>query len=204
MRERTETAEKMARIRAIVSDIDGCLTDGSIFYGPEGDCLKVFHVHDNLGLQMVRAIGWPVAVITARHSPMVERWAAEQQIDKVFQGATSKVPCLDECLAEWQLPAEAVAYLGDDIWDLAAMARCGLTATPADAVLAARERADVVLGRNGGRGAMRELIDRILEVQNRTREAWDAWYATKGVRETASFLGPADAGGERIGFRHTS
>lgn len=201
MRETSEIAEKMQGIKAVATDVDGCVTSGAIYYGHGGDELKVFHTHDNLGIQLVRSIGWPVAAITARESPMVAHWAAEQGVDSLFQAARSKVPCLEQFCAEHKLELSQVAYLGDDVWDLPAMAVCGLTACPADGNLTVRNQADLVLSLPGGRGALREYVERILRAQGRDHEALCAWYRRMGV-EDLSFLGDDDGcDGHKIGFR---
>jgi len=202
MRETTEIADKIQGIKALATDIDGCVTSGAIYFGHQGDELKVFHTHDQVGIQLLRSLGWPVAVITARNSPMVAHWAAEQGVEGLYQGARSKVPCLEDFCAKHQLALSEVAYLGDDIWDLPAMHVCGLTACPADGNLLIRTEADLVLQLPGGRGALRELVDRILQVQGRQREALCAWYQRMGVADL-SFLGDEEPGcsGPKIGFR---
>ncbi|MBI2298429.1 MAG: hypothetical protein HYU66_05655 [Armatimonadetes bacterium] len=201
-REQADVAAKMARIRALVTDVDGAVTDGSLYFGAEGESLKVFHVHDSVGVQLARAAGWPVAVITARNTPMTAQWAAELNVERLFQGARSKIPCLEQFAGEFGVQLDEIAYLGDDIWDLAAMEQVGLSAAPADALVPVRQKVDLVLELGGGAGALRELIDRILECQGRTRAVWDAWYATNGVADTAGFLGPGEEEtGPKIGFR---
>jgi 3-deoxy-D-manno-octulosonate 8-phosphate phosphatase (KDO 8-P phosphatase) len=149
--------------------VDGVLTDGSLYYGADGESLKRFDVKDGHGLVMARMVGLPTALLTARTSAIVEHRAHELKLAAVLQGRRYKRPALDELLEQMGVPAEACAYMGDDVNDVPAMGRVGLPACPADAVLEARQQALFVSQFPGGRGAVRELVELCLKASGR----WD-------------------------------
>lgn len=157
-------------IRLIAFDVDGVLTDGTIYYGPDGDALKGFSARDGMGISLARAAGIRTAVITGRKSAMVEKRAADLHIDYIIQNASTK---LDEvmkiCKAE-QITLENVAYMGDDLNDIAVISKVGLGAAPADACQEAKDASAFVAAAAGGHGALREWIEAILKQQNQ----WDA------------------------------
>lgn len=152
------------KIRYLVMDVDGTLTDGKIYMGPEGELCKAFHVRDGLGIRelAVREGILPV-ILTGRRSDILRCRCRELGIELVFQGAEHKEETLGLITDRlWQ-----IAYIGDDINDLAAMKLVkkagGLTGCPADAVRAVRKTADYVSDRGGGEGAVRDFIEWILE-----------------------------------------
>jgi 3-deoxy-D-manno-octulosonate 8-phosphate phosphatase (KDO 8-P phosphatase) len=149
-------------IRLLVLDVDGVLTDGRLYYGPRGEALKVFHVHDGQGLVQLQRAGVAVAVISGRRSPMVSTRCRELGIRHVFQGASDKLPVLERLLRRLRLTAAECACVGDDLPDLPLIERVGLSYAVADAVPAVRRRADRVTRARGGRGAVREVCEQLL------------------------------------------
>ncbi len=201
MRETSARREKMLPIAAVACDLDGVLTNGLLPYGPDGDCLKSFGTHDNVGFRLAAAAGWPTAVITARRSAMTERWAADLKLPELHQGVTDKAACLTEFAAAHQLELRQIAFVGDDLLDLPAMLAAGLGVAPADAVLVVRRKADLVLDSPGGRGALRELVDRLIEAQGRTTEVLGAYYAAQRVEfDPAVIEEVTEQAATRIGF----
>lgn len=164
-----EVEERARAIRAFVLDVDGVLTDGRLYYFEDGSEAKVMHVRDGLGLQLVRAAGLGVAIISGRASPIIERRAAELGIEIVLQGIKDKVAAFDEVLTQLGVTDDLVAYIGDDLPDLPLLSRAGLSFAPADAASEVRTSVDVVLRSNGGHGAVREACERLLK----SRGAWD-------------------------------
>ncbi len=154
-------------VELLVLDVDGVLTDGGLYYGPQGEALKRFHVQDGHGIALARKAGLQVAILTARTSQIVERRAGELGIAPVFQGRKDKVAGFEALLAETGLGADRVAYMGDDLNDLGVLARVRLSACPADACPEVCERAHVVVSTAGGSGAVRELIEFILKAQGK-------------------------------------
>jgi 3-deoxy-D-manno-octulosonate 8-phosphate phosphatase (KDO 8-P phosphatase) len=169
--------ERAAQIQLVVFDVDGVLTDGGLWYGDAGETVKRFDVKDGHAMVLARLVGLPVALLTARTSKLVEVRAAELKLAKVFQGRREKGPAFDELCAEFGLPPSSVAYMGDDLNDLAPLARAGLAACPLDAVPEVRAVAHVVSTRPGGHGAARELLELVLKATHR----WDKVLAEAGV-----------------------
>ena len=153
------------RIRLLVLDVDGVLTDGRLWYGPEGETLKVFHVRDGAGIRQLQGAGIPVAVISGRASAALERRCAELGIRHLRQGADNKVAALRELLAETGLSAAACACVVDDTPDLPLMAIVGLPIAVADAHPDVIAAARYVTRAVGGAGAVREVCDLLLETR---------------------------------------
>lgn len=162
-----DVLERAARVRLAVFDVDGVLTDGRLWYRDDGREMKGFHVRDGLGLKRLLANGIEVAILTARLSPIVTERTAELGIAHVYQGQDDKRACLERLLHALDLDAEAAAYTGDDLPDLAPMRRVGLAIAVADAHAAVRERAHWTTALGGGRGAVREVCDLILTASGR-------------------------------------
>ncbi|MBK6961908.1 MAG: HAD-IIIA family hydrolase [Gammaproteobacteria bacterium] len=159
------------RIRLAVFDVDGVLTDGKLFYGADGGEYKAFHVRDGLGIKLLQRAGMQVAIITGRNSPSVTRRATELGINHLIQGREDKLEALRELLAthfpEWGEDLAGVAYMGDDLPDLAAICAVGLGMTVADACPAVLDKARWRTTRPGGAGAAREAAEFILRAQQR-------------------------------------
>lgn len=164
-----ELLERARKVRLLVLDVDGVLTDGGLYYGPEGEAFKRFDVKDGHALVMARLVGLPTALLTGRTSQIVEQRARELKLAAVLQGRRYKRPALEELLGQLGIPAEACAYMGDDVNDVPAMGQVGLPACPADAVLEVRQQALFVSQYRGGRGAVRELVELCLKASGR----WD-------------------------------
>jgi len=157
-------------IQLIVSDVDGVWTDGRIIYLGESREIKEFNVRDGLAVKLAQKAGILVALLTSRRSPAVERRARELGIQELRQGAANKLEELARLSQKLNVPMAATVYLGDDLPDLAPMMRCGLSAAPSDAVAEVLQAAQWKLDARGGRGAFRELVERLL----RERGEWDS------------------------------
>ncbi len=162
-------------VELIVLDVDGCLTDGRIVYSAEGDELKAFDVKDGLAIASWIRLGKRAAIITGRRSKIVERRAGELGITHLYQGVRSKGEKLEALLEELGLDTEQVAVIGDDLNDGPMLQRAGRSYAPADAVEKIRERVDKVLEASGGRGAVREMIEDLLEREGRMEEFLALW-----------------------------
>jgi 3-deoxy-D-manno-octulosonate 8-phosphate phosphatase (KDO 8-P phosphatase) len=158
-------APRAARIRLLVLDVDGVLTDGGLLYGPSGEEAKRFHVHDGLALVAARRAGLEVAVLSSRASPAVTRRMAELGVSLVHQGVADKAAALDALREGLGLRAAEVAVMGDDLPDLAAMDRAGLALAPANAVTEVKRAAHWVARRRGGEGAVREAVEMLLKAR---------------------------------------
>lgn len=164
-----ELTSRAARVRLLIFDVDGVLTDGGLYYGANGELMKRFDVKDGHALVMARLTGLPAAIITARTSSIVEVRGRELGLAAVFQGRRDKGAALDELLQQLGVSPEACAYMGDDHNDLAPLSRVGLAACPADAVPEVRQEVHFVTQSPGGRGAARELVELCLKASGR----WD-------------------------------
>ena len=152
----------LKRIRALVLDVDGVLTDGGMYYGPAGEGLKRFHVKDGMGLRLVLEAGIAVALISGEASEILRRRAEKLRIPDVFVGVEDKLKTLQGFLAARKIALEDVAYVGDDVNDLPPMGKVGLPVAVADAVPPVRKAARWVTSRRGGDAAVREVCDAIL------------------------------------------
>ena len=160
-------------IRLIVSDVDGVWTDGRIIYTSattETRETKEFNVRDGLAVKLAQRVGVTVALLTSRRSIALERRARELGIVELHQGATNKLEALERLAAKLTIRLDQILYVGDDLPDLAPMLATGLSAAPADAAPEVRRAAKWQLTTDGGRGAFRELVERLL----RERGDWEA------------------------------
>lgn len=155
----------LARIELVVFDVDGVLTDGSLYFGARGEALKVFHVRDGHGIKLLAASGVTVAVVSGRRSAAVSRRMRELGVKHVVQGCADKVDALRALCAKLDIAATASACLVDDTPDLPLMTAVGFAAAVADAHPLVRAAAHWVARRDGGRGAARELCDALLRAR---------------------------------------
>jgi len=162
---RPPAASRLAAVRLVAMDVDGVLTDGGIWYTDGGEELKRFDVRDGQGLVLLRDAGVITAVVTRRHSEIVERRARELGIVEVHQDAVDKAAVVRGILARHGVRAADACYVGDDIGDLPAMALIGLPVAVADAVPAVRKAALYITRARAGFGAIRELCDLILSAK---------------------------------------
>ena len=154
------------KMKMLVMDVDGTLTDGHIYVSAEGEMMKAFHVQDGYGIaHILPQLGITPVIITGRSSAIVQKRAAELKISHLHQGIGDKLSKLQEVAAQLGAAAEEIAYIGDDVNDLDCIRLCGCTACPADAVPEVLEAVDYVCKREGGRGAVREFIDSVVRIQ---------------------------------------
>ncbi len=170
--------ERAARIRLVVLDVDGVLTDGSIWTGENGESVKRFFTRDGLGIKMLQAAGIPVAILTGRNSKQTAARAKELGIESVMQGKLFKTDAWHEILNAHGVTEEECAYMGDDVPDLPVLMATGLATAPADAVDEIRTRVHWVSDKKGGNGAVRSLAELILKSQGK----WDDLVQKRYVR----------------------
>lgn len=147
------------RIRMLVMDVDGTLTDGRIYIGPDGEMMKAFDVKDGYGIVHLKKYGIIPIVITGRTSAIVENRMKELQIEDYYQGINDKLEKLKQIADEYGIRPEEIAYIGDDLNDLQCMSFCGISGCPGDALPEIKSRVKYVCKNDGGRGAVREFID---------------------------------------------
>ncbi len=168
--------EAASRIKLLIVDVDGVLTDGRIILDDEGNEFKCFHVRDGHGIKLLLRAGIEVAIITGRESEVVRRRAAELGIREVRQRSKVKLVDYESIVSKRGLSDEQVAYVGDDIVDLPVLRRVGLPATVADAEDYVKEAVLLVTERPGGRGAVREVADLLLRAGGKWDEVTKRYY----------------------------
>ncbi len=158
--------QKAAKIKWFFCDIDGTLTDGGVYYSPEGELLKRFSLRDGTGFFLLRQCGIKVGFITTENSPIVEQRAKKLKIDKCIFGTHRKVEAMKDFLAAEGLTMDNVAFIGDELNDVKLLRACGLSFAVGDADHRAKEAADIVCEKTGGHGAFREAVERLLGLKD--------------------------------------
>lgn len=168
-----EVIRKAKQIQLLVTDVDGVLTDGRLYFGNSGEELKAFSILDGLGIKLLRDSGIDTAIITGRRSELVARRARELNITRIYQGREDKRQALEEICADLKLPLSAVAYVGDDLPDLAAIRAAGLGVAVANAHPFVAQHADWQTSSAGGSGAVRETCELIMKAQGTLNASWE-------------------------------
>ena len=169
--------ERARRVRAIVLDVDGVLTDAGLYFSARGETLKRFSARDGFAIKLAQGEGIPVAILSGRVSAPLRSRLAALDIDErlVIQGSSEKGAGLRELCERMGIGSDAVAFMGDDLPDLPALAAAGLSACPSDAVPDVRQRCHVVCSAAGGGGAVRELVEVVLTARGRWQEIIESW-----------------------------
>ena len=152
-------------VDAVVFDVDGCLTDGALHYGVDGENTKVFHARDGMGMAMLRDSGIRMAVVSGRASPIIEARLVELGVSVFKYRRMDKRRAIEELVEEWDLPASRMAAIGDDLVDVPMLRAVGFAIAPADADDRVQAVAHRVSSRPGGRGAVRELAELVLRAR---------------------------------------
>ena len=172
-----DARERAGVLKLMIFDVDGVLTDGTLYLGDSGEEIKAFNTLDGHGLKMLRESGVAVAILTARRSRVVELRAKELGIELLRQGAQDKRAAFDEMLHGQRIEAEAAGYMGDDVVDLPVLRRCGFAASVPGAPEAVQARVHYVAAAPGGRGAVREVCEFIMRAQGTFERALEAYLA---------------------------
>jgi 3-deoxy-D-manno-octulosonate 8-phosphate phosphatase (KDO 8-P phosphatase) len=168
MRKSRQSLEaKAKKIKLLLLDVDGVLTNGTIILDNQGNELKAFHVRDGHGIKLAQRAGIVIGIITGRKSEVVNIRARELGIEEVFQGAFKKIEVYESLLAKYGFRDGEVAYIGDDVVDVDIFKRAGLAVTVSDADPAVKPYADMITETEGGRGAVREFINLLLKSQGK-------------------------------------
>jgi len=158
----TKISEKCRKIKVVLTDVDGVLTDGGMYYTKEGDIMKKFHTRDGMGVTLLRKKSIPTIIITKEKTPMVKKWATRMKA-KLYDGVVEKKSIISVIKNEFKIKAEEIAYVGDDINDVELLKKVGFSAVPKDGIQDAKRTCDYICKKNGGEGAFREIVDLILE-----------------------------------------
>lgn len=157
--------EHLRKIKVVAMDVDGVLTDGRIIVDSNGIETKNFDVQDGFGIVFLKKCGIKTAIISARESGITTYRAKDLKVDKAYVGVYPKLSAYENMLEEFKVIDEEVCFIGDDLADLVVMRRCGIAAAVANAVFEIKQAADYVTDRHGGHGAVREVIEMILQAQ---------------------------------------
>lgn len=172
----SDVLARAAKIRLLICDVDGVLTDGRLYFTPDGHELKSFHARDGHGLKLLQRTGVKAAVISGRSSPAVALRMSSLGIEHVFQGRENKLEPFQELLGRLDLKAEQAAFVGDDVLDLPLLRRVGLAVAVADAHFTLRETVHWVTAQPGGLGAVREVCDLIMLAQGRLQGIIESYH----------------------------
>lgn len=172
--------DKAAKIKLLVFDVDGVLTDGRLIVGDDGQEYKSFFSKDGLGIKMLLKTGVEVAVITARTSKVVIHRMENLGIEHIYQGQQEKLPAFESILKELNISAEEAAYVGDDVIDLPVMLRAGLAITVQDAHPLAKQHAHWQTPQPGGQGAARDVCELIMQAQGTLEAQFEQYLGSIG------------------------
>lgn len=171
----TTLQEKLLKIRCLVMDIDGTMTDSGVYYSADGEQLKRFSIRDGMGINLWHRAGHISAILTSESSPIVTARAKKLTIQHVLLGSRHKTESVRNLAKELRIDMSEIAYIGDDINDLQAMSLVGVSACPSDAVQSIKDVATFNLSVMGGHGAVREFVEIILIAQNKPITLPDSW-----------------------------
>ena len=167
-----DSIKKCQKIKIVLTDVDGVLTDGGMYYSSEGDVMKKFHVRDGMGVTLLRKNHILTVIITKEKNKIVKRWAAKMKIKRVYDGILNKELIIDSVCKSFKVSADEIAYIGDDVNDLQLMKRVGFSATPKDGIKQAKQIADYICKSKGGEGVVREIADLILSNKFPDKKNW--------------------------------
>jgi 3-deoxy-D-manno-octulosonate 8-phosphate phosphatase (KDO 8-P phosphatase) len=159
--------KKLKSVKLLMLDVDGVLTDGKIIYNDRGEEIKAFNVRDGHGLKLLMRAGIEIALITGRKSKVVLHRARDLGIKKVYQGVINKIEIYEKILKEKKLKDINVGFVGDDLVDIPVLKRVGFSAAVGDAIPEVKKVVDYVASKKGGEGAVREICELLLKVQNK-------------------------------------
>jgi len=165
MGEKRKIGKKVRRIKMLLLDVDGVLTDGGIYYSAAGAEMKRFNAHDGFGAVRAREHGLKLGIISGRQTSIVDVRAKEMGIEEVLQNASDKVAAMEQLRQRYGLEVDEIAFIGDDLFDLPLLQSVGFSVAPSNALPEVRKTVDYVTKSSGGNGAVRELIDLILKHQ---------------------------------------
>ena len=171
-----DLAQRIQKVKLVIVDIDGVLTDGRIVLGDYGDELKFFDVQDGFGLVMLRRAGLLVIIMSGKKSKINHRRAKELQVNKIFQNVHDKLKLFEQLVQKYKIQPEEICYIGDDLIDLPVMTRVGVAVAVANSVEEVKKAAHYVTQKYGGRGAVREAADLLLKGLGRWAEVTERYF----------------------------
>tara|TARA_Y100000996_G_scaffold391947_1_gene354307 strand:+ start:452 stop:967 length:516 start_codon:yes stop_codon:yes gene_type:complete len=157
--------DKIKMIKLLATDVDGTLTDGGMYYTTKGDVMKKFHARDGMGVNLLKRRNIPTILITKEMNSINKKWAKNMNIKKVYEGVREKEKLVKILCNQFKVRSGEICYIGDDVNDIELMKKIGLSACPADANYIVKKESDVILKTQGGKGALREVVDLIMSVK---------------------------------------
>ena len=163
---------KCKKIKLVLTDVDGVLTDGGRYYSEKGEIMKKFHVRDGMGINILLRNGISTVIVTKENSKIVKKWAKEMNVSKTYSGIKNKEKELEKICKFYKILPDEVAFIGDDVNDIELMKKVGFSVTPSDGILQAKKIANYICKSSGGNGALREMIDVILKEKFADKTNW--------------------------------
>lgn len=148
----------------MMTDVDGVLTDGGMYYTEKGDIMKKFHVRDGMGVTLMKKYGIPTIIVTKEKTPMVKQWAKRMKIEKLYDGVVQKEKILEKICNKFNVNADVVAYIGDDVNDIDLLKKVGFSICPNDAIEDVKEICNYVCKSKSGEGVLREVANMIISI----------------------------------------
>jgi len=161
-----DVSKIIKKIKIVLTDVDGVLTDGGMYYTKNGDSMKKFHTRDGMGVTLLRKKNIPTMIVTKEKNDIIKQWAKTMNIKKLYDGVNDKVKILDIICNKFEVLSSEVAYIGDDINDIELLQHVGFSATPNDGINEIKKFCNYICEKNGGNAAFREFADLILSCQN--------------------------------------
>ena len=156
---------KASKIKVVLTDVDGVLTDSGMYYSNKGDIMKKFHTRDGMGVTLLRKNNIPSIIVTKEKNEIIKQWSKKMKIDKLLMGVLKKEVVLEKICKNYGVKSSEICYIGDDIDDLELLKLVGLSATPSDGIIEAQKICDYVCENSGGNGVFREVANMILSSQ---------------------------------------
>ena len=153
---------KCKKINILLTDVDGVLTDGGMYYSSKGDVMKKFHARDGMGVTLLRKKGIPTIIVTKEKTDMVRKWANKMKVVELFDGIQNKEKIVDEICKKYKVTASQIGYIGDDVNDIELLKKVGFSATPKNGITKVQKIVDYICKKNGGEGAFREIADLLI------------------------------------------
>ena len=162
MQKNLKIKQKCKKVKLLITDVDGVLTDGGRYYSKEGEVLKKFHVRDGMGVNILLRNNIKTIILTKEKSMITKKWAKDMNISQVYSGFTKKELALTQICKKYKVSLKEIAFIGDDTNDLEALKKVAFSAVPNDAVVQVKKIADYICKASGGKGCFREISDLIL------------------------------------------
>tara|TARA_Y100000590_G_C15144489_1_gene797401 strand:+ start:77 stop:559 length:483 start_codon:yes stop_codon:yes gene_type:complete len=153
---------KCKKINILLTDVDGVLTDGGMYYSSKGDVMKKFHARDGMGVTLLRKKGIPTIIVTKEKTSMVRKWASKMKVVELFDGIENKEKIVDVICKKYKVSIDQIGYIGDDVNDIELLKKVGFSATPKNGIIKVQKIVDYVCKKNGGEGAFREIADLLI------------------------------------------